>query len=152
MSAAYDRRNARARAKGYRNYYDYRIHGSGTIPPSVEVTPEMRDVNRGHRSLQDFATALGSGRVHSLTPIGGSRDEAGRYTSIRFTVTFNNGRTRTYRLSGRQLSRNNLQRILELIERQNIDYLPDPSLDIFGRGLRAADAPDFPDTEDKEAA
>lgn len=113
----------------------------------MEVPTEERNIHRGHRSLQDLVNTLASGRVHALTPIGGRRDENGRYTQISFNVTFYDGSTRTYRLNQLQTSRHNLMRLKQLIEDNNIDYLPDPSLDVFGRGLRYPKAPNAPEAE-----
>lgn len=132
-SASYQRRNAKARALGYRNYYDYRIHGAGKIPPGEDVPSDLRDIQRGHRSLQDLVNLLHSGRVSAITPTGGIRDESGKYETIHFTITTKDGRTKTYRLTDRQLTQNNLKMIRDIIEQQDIDYLPNPSIDVFGR-------------------
>ena len=46
-SARTKRDNARARKLGYRSYYDFRLHGSGRVPPSKAVPADRRAL-RGH--------------------------------------------------------------------------------------------------------
>ena len=132
-SAAYNRRNARARALGYRSYYDYRLHDSGARPPSDPITAAMRAANRGHRSFADLTRALrgvepGGAQV---APLGLNRDAKGRWTEIDVLVLYPDGSERRYVLRGKQASTANLERLRASLAAAGVTYLAAPSIDVF---------------------
>src|SRR4051812_22148218 len=88
--SAYDKRNTRARQLGYRNYYDYRLHDNGRVPPGpIKLSTAARARRRGHRGRSDFLASLGEGDL-ILLPYGISsvefdddaRDGEGAYVEI----------------------------------------------------------------------
>lgn len=130
-SAAWERRNAAARAAGYKNYYDYRVHGYGKVSASEPVTESMRAAGRGHRSLADLNAAIRSGRVEFLSPTGTERGAGGRWKTIHVAVFTRDGKQRDFYLRGRQASGFNLKRLRQQLDAEGIHYLDAPSLDVF---------------------
>jgi hypothetical protein len=95
-SAAYERRNARARELGFRNYYEQRTRRTpGAGKPSSE---ELR-LRRGHSSVGDFERLLHTGKVElvNLVQVGPDRYE--------LLVTTSNGKQRRFTVRGRQVDR-----------------------------------------------
>ena len=65
-SAAWERRNAAARAKGFKNYYEYRTRKTPGAPkPSRD---ELRR-RRGHAGRSDLDRALKGGRVELISVV-----------------------------------------------------------------------------------
>lgn len=136
VSAAYRRRNERARSLGYRDYYDYRLHDSGRLPPGpLELTPEERARRRGHRGTADFLRSLGEGDL-IIMPMGLSsivfdehaRRGVGAFEEIVKTVIYAaSGRERTFAL--RNLARNELIDTILEEQRRGAIFSPSPSLD-----------------------
>lgn len=108
------RDNARAQALGYRDYYDFRVHGYGRIPPGEPVTPEMRRSFRGHAGLSDLIQAINRSRNRpiQIQPMGTERGADGRWKVILVVAVFR-GRTGVYRqnyyLRGQAASSKNLK-------------------------------------------
>src|SRR6266542_1984867 len=97
-SPAWERRNARAQARGYASYYDYRAHEYGRRPPSAPRARGARLAHlRGHRSGADLSRALRSGRVELVNVIQLGPDE------YEVLTTWGDGSQRTYRVKGKQL-------------------------------------------------
>ena len=96
-SPAWQRRNARAQALGFRNYYDYRAHNYGRRPPSEEPArgPELARL-RGHRGPADLDRALSRGDVELMNVIQTSTDPP----EFEVLVTRADGSTATYRVRG----------------------------------------------------
>jgi hypothetical protein len=96
------KRNARAKELGYRNYYDYRAHDNGRLPPHL---PALRGSelarSRGHRSAADLERLLRSGRVE-LVSTAYSFDAKGKPVTIVLVTLAPNGETREYQLRGEQ--------------------------------------------------
>lgn len=145
------RDNARARALGYQSYYDYRLHGSGRIPPDqappAPGTPE-RARARGHRGIRDLERSLRSGDVvilpDGLASIG--KDARGNYTRIRVLVVKENGREQRF-----TISRAKYERMVKMLDRAaaaGAIFSPAPSLDLR-RLVRVADRPDVDEDEDE---
>jgi hypothetical protein len=112
----WQRRNARARALGYRNYYDYRIHEYGRLPPSEPSPPGQRRAQlRGHRSPTDLERLLRSGRVELVLVNVARRDKKGRLQEVDVLVTDDRGRQTQYRLTGRTLTRSGIAGIRDAI-------------------------------------
>lgn len=110
-SEAYERRNARARALGYRNYYDYRIHGYGREPPGAPVDPEARAERMGLRRGGGFLALLRNpDRVGAITELRTSREAI-------MIVTMRTGEMRVYRVPFRRLPD-----ILDLVDGSGIPF------------------------------
>lgn len=124
-----NRANARAQALGYRNAYDYRVHGYGRIPASERVSGEALARARGHRSAADLERAVGPGDVVSVWTYG-PRDKEGRYKWVDILLLDANGRERIYRLRGPQITAKNLDRIAEAVDTAGAVVSPAPSLDV----------------------
>lgn len=128
-SAKQERANARARAAGYRNAYDLRIHGYGRIPASERISGEQLARARGHRSAADLERMVGSGDVVSVWTYG-PRDSEGRYKWVDVLLLDANGGERIFRLRGRQITARNLDRIAQAVDAAGAVVSPAPSLDI----------------------
>lgn len=138
------RDDARARALGYRDYYDYRLHGSGRVPPDRPAPPAgsaERAAARGHRGVRDLERSLRPGDVivlpDGLASIG--KDARGNYTRIRVLVVKDDGREQRF-----TISRAKYQRMVLLLERASAAgaiFSPAPSLDLR-RLVRVSDRPE----------
>lgn len=137
-SAAYDRRNAAARAKGYSSYYDYRAHDNGRLPPGAprEAGAGLRRA-RGHASLADLERLIGSGRAVKVLPVGLERDAKGRWTKIDVLVLVEGGAERHFILRDRQASEANLKRLRDMLVSMGVGYQVAPSLDVFAESVAA---------------
>lgn len=92
-SAAWERRNEAARARGYKNYYDYRMHRYGRSPE--RVSGDEAEQLRGHRGRGNLLAVLRRpDRVALIveTPI----TDRGTWTHMRYIVTFNDADIRSY--------------------------------------------------------
>ena len=139
-TATWERRNARARALGYENYYDYRAHGYGSEPPSApRATGEELARLRGHRADADLARKLESGQAADVSVLKTVRDpRTGQITELEVMVTDHSGRMSRYRVrdtsdAGRQRideallaggvePKGYLKRLLEEDEEEDLDY------------------------------
>lgn len=102
-SAYWQRRNEAARAKGYKNYYDYRAHGYGRdAPDAPRATGERLRRLRGHAAGSDLLAAARSGRIELAIVEPGSKGGDGRYRSARIVATMDDGSERTFWLRGKQ--------------------------------------------------
>jgi hypothetical protein len=103
-SGYWQRRNARAIGLGYRNYYDYRAHDNGRLPPSA---PALRgdelERARGHGTAGDLAPLLRRRRVEMIGVVA-TVDNRGR-PRIDCLVTLTNGKTREFRLNDKGIIR-----------------------------------------------
>lgn len=129
-SAAWERRNAKAQALGYRNYYDYRIHLYGKMPANQEAPRgEPRQRLRGHRGRVDFLHSLGPGCLISLVSHISSieRRPNGNYARIDKLVIYPDGDQRLFTL--RNLSREQLIATIGDEEATGATFSPAPSLD-----------------------
>ena len=136
--AAYQRRNARARAAGYRSYYDYRVHDNGRIPASQPGLPVgQRSRARGHRGKEDFLRSIRPGTLVSLLDPADSllwdyRKSSTVYRQRKFKVIRKltvspEGLERTWTL--RNLTRAGLIRLIRDEERRGAVFSFSPSLD-----------------------
>lgn len=115
-SAYWQARNARARAAGYRSYYDYRTHEYGRRPPSEPPARGARLAElRGHRSAADLAAAIRTGRVEMVLTNTSRRDARGRITEIEVQATMADGSRRTYTLKGNALKQRQLSELQEAL-------------------------------------
>lgn len=146
-SAAYQRRNERARQLGYRNYYDYRIHDHGRRPPD-EPPPAAGSAERtrlrGHRGPEDLVRSLKPGDV-LIVPEGLAaieKDRRGRYKRITVLVLRENGHADRYTI--RRADYDRVAGLLERMADKGAIFSPSPSLDLR-RLLRVSDRPDTKD-------
>lgn len=110
-SPSWQRRNDAARAAGYRNYYDYRVHDYGRRAPSAPVEREQLSRLRGHRSGADLRRDIKPDSV--VTWNGSERDpKTGRYRWVELAVIGPDGRERIYRLQGNALKKADLEKTI----------------------------------------
>lgn len=110
-------RDLRAQAKGYRNYYDYRAHDNGRIPPGQPaLRGEALARARGHRSFADFLRSGAQEGSLVFTDQKGPRDKRGRFQWVDLKVVDPSGRERVFRLKGKQATRANLKRAVKELE------------------------------------
>jgi hypothetical protein len=123
------RDNARARAAGYANYYQWRIHQYGAIPASEPVTGAGLRAGRGHATVSDFLREIKDG---SLVVVGDlERGRAGRYTRVVITVVDLEGRERHYTIRGKALTAETLHRIADGAVAAGATVAPTKSLNLF---------------------
>lgn len=115
-------RNARAQALGYRNYYDYRIHDNGRIPPE-ESSLQGSDLTRarGHRGYMDLRAALGEGDLVSVSDVG-PRNRLGQYQWVDVSVADANGDETVYTIRGSRIS--DLIDDIEDLEYEGVTFSP----------------------------
>lgn len=131
LSPAYERRNQRARALGYRSYYDYRAHDNGRLPPdAAPVKGERLGRLRGHRSATDLVRSVKTGSLVMVVNHSERDASTGQYTWVEVVTVDPSGRERSFRLRGPQLRRRRLERTVTRIERRGGVLSPSPSLDI----------------------
>jgi hypothetical protein len=119
VSAAYARRNARARALGFESYYDYRAHDHGRRAPSEprSTGAALRRL-RGHASRADLLDQLGEDK---LLAVGGTtRGADGRYRSVSLTLVNTNGDEREFTLRGKQLERAAMRELVDALESSGV--------------------------------
>lgn len=141
--AAYRRRDERARALGFRNYYDQRVRGGRLEAPRPKGETLRRA--RGHAGPKDLESVLRSGRVAILSqePIG-ERGADGRYKEVRVTAQMTDGSQRRFRLrtsspTGDQLSSQKLRALRQAIVDSGTDVYTNPSLDVLTLSGAGAD-------------
>jgi hypothetical protein len=138
-SAAYERRDAAARAKGYKGYYDYRAHDNGRLPPSApRLRGEALAQSRGHRSLADLQRAFKPDALLAVSEV--ERDRRGRFRELTVTLVDPNGREREFTLSGKQLDKAKMREFVGDLTAAGVTV--DPYL------ARLADEPDEEPAED----
>ena len=152
-SPAYERRNARARALGYRSYYDYRAHGNGArAPDAPRLQGEKLRQARGHASAADLERANLDGAL--VTTIGEGRKADGSYQRLRVTVVDVDGRQREYVLRGKQAEGKQLRGTIKAVAAGGAIFSPSPSLDL--QNMVDDDGEDFdveaPEFEQEELA
>lgn len=131
LSPAYERRNQRARAAGYRSYYDYRAHDNGRLPPDVApIKGERLGRLRGHRSAADLERSVKTGSLVMVVNHSERDPSSGQYTWVEVVTVDPSGRERSFRLRGPQLRRRQLERTVTRVERRGGVLSPSPSLDI----------------------
>lgn len=115
-SAAWERRNALARARGYENYYDYRAHGYGTR--ETKASGEQLRQLRGHASGSDLLTWAkpGGATVSRIT----GRDAQGRRTKVEVQYIDERG-MRSFTLRGRQVDQDYLDMLYDAMADADVD-------------------------------
>lgn len=126
----YELRDASARSKGYKSYYDYRKHGYGKQRPGTAKpgTEELAQI-RGHRSIADLEKSLGNGDRIAINEFG-PRGKDGRYTWVEVILIDSKGRDRRFVLRGQALKRARLERFLTRVENSGAVMVPNPSFDL----------------------
>jgi hypothetical protein len=131
-SAAWQRRNERARALGYRNYYDYRMHGYGAtapgVPPARGTEGEILRGHRGPAALRRFMQ-----RRNVVQVLGwwhGPRDPSGQFRAIQYVVIWEDREGRPHEMSfivrGRMATRQGVDDMSRDLEAQGIQFTPPP--------------------------
>jgi hypothetical protein len=144
LSHDYAVREARARAEGYRNDYDRRMHDHGRIPPGEPPlsTPAAKARARGHereRLEQNL-------KPNSLVLVSDSTRRAdGRYTRLVVTVIDENGVEREFVLRGSAITRERLESLAAAVEASGAIISPAKSLTV---ATFAADIDDDADLDD----
>jgi hypothetical protein len=130
--AAYERRDERARAQGYRGYYDYRAHDNGRLPPDQpKLRGEALSRARGHRGAADLERSMRPGMLVFVE--GSERNKDGTYKWVDIRTVDEQGRETTYRLRGAAATSSaRLGRILEAGQAAGAVFTPVPSLDVSG--------------------
>ncbi len=124
-SATWERRNARARAAGYRNYYDYRAHAYGRRPASEPAASgEQLARLRGHRGGADLRRELAAGRVSHVRALPPELDPLGRIRRQELLVTYADGRQRTFVLKAQALDPERLRGLVDDLDAAGIHYAP----------------------------
>ena len=97
-SSAWEKRNAKARAAGYRNYYDYRVHNYGKRPARETVGQAEREKYQGKRGPAQLRRALKTpDRIALIIELPASyRGSTGEVEVMRYNVTFTDGDIREY--------------------------------------------------------
>lgn len=96
-SSSWDKRNAAARAKGYRNYYDYRVHRYGALLPQEPVREDERLRLAGKRGPAALRRTLRQpDRIALIVEVGGPRTTQGTWESMIYVVTYTNGDIREF--------------------------------------------------------
>ena len=121
-SAGWERRNARARAAGYRNYYDFRAHDNGRLPPSAPaLRGELLARSRGHRGASDLQKAVDAGRVSMAQVYDTTKDSSGKVTHVSMLVTDQRGNQRLYRVAVGRMSVEQLEHLQASLDAQGVD-------------------------------
>jgi hypothetical protein len=107
-SSGWQRRNELARSRGYRNYYDYRVHDFGRVKASKPPAKGARlERLRGHLppgDRTDLIRAIKSGRVEQLQDIPLGKDVgSGEITSLQIDLQMVDGSTLVFVLAGDDL-------------------------------------------------
>lgn len=133
VSAAWARRNARARALGYRNEYERRTRSA----PGAERPPadELRRL-RGHVGPADLEHEARGGDFVTAQLAG--RDSEGRYREILVTID-REGSTRQYRIRGKDLSKDRLQALVQALTDVDVDFAQAPSQDLKAIAAKASE-------------
>lgn len=127
--AAYRRRDERAKALGYKSYYDYRAHEHGKLPPSApRATGAKLRRLRGHASGADLARQARAGALVVAT-LGG-KDGHGRYHRVDVSLIGADGREEEFTLQGAQLRKDYLTQLVEDLEADGVVFSPAPSMDL----------------------
>lgn len=138
-------RNRRARALGYKSYYDYRIHDNGRIPPGRPPIPkgERADI-RGHGSgSRGFLRKLGEGDLIMLSDLISAvetyvdRRGVERFRDYEKTVVPDRGRR--WKWTFRRQTREELRQLIIDEQAKGATFTLAPSLD-QRRLLRADEA------------
>lgn len=121
-AAEYARRQARARERGFENYYAQRIRGGAKASPLTPApTGDRLRRARGHASLSDLKAALPNARTIQTIPIGYDPD-TGSYRVYRFDVYDDEGDVTTYWLEDDELPDGWRDDLIDDFEDYDIDF------------------------------
>lgn len=95
--SAWEKRNRAAKAKGYRNYYDYRIHDYGKRPPDEPVQKGQRAEKAGSHSKAAFKRLLKKPeRISLIVEAPRKRGPDGEWQQIAFLAITTKGEIREF--------------------------------------------------------
>lgn len=101
-SSSWEKRNAAARAKGYRSYYDYRKHGYGERPPGEPVDRPVAAQRSGALGPAALRRAVKDPELALLVEVPGQRyrrgARKGELKTMRYIATFRDGRIHEYQV------------------------------------------------------
>ena len=130
-AAAYRRRDERAKAAGYKNYYDYRLHGYGKQPPAAPLPPKgQRARLRGHRSGRDLERKAKRNAGLLVTAILADRQADGTFAKLYVNTIDQDGKETEYMLTGHQLDKDYLKQLVADLEAAGAVFSPSPSTDL----------------------
>lgn len=92
-SAAWERRNELARAKGFRNYYEYRTR---TAPGEAKPSADVLRRRRGHAGRADLDRTLKAGNVELISVVQTRWDPP----TFELLLTMKDGSQRTFFVKG----------------------------------------------------
>jgi ribosomal protein L27 len=125
-AAAYKRRDARARALGFKSYYDQRVR-KGKLSAPRPTGAALRRA-RGHASGRDLLATARDGDV--VVASMGGRDAQGRYRQIDITLLGSDGGDLEFTLRGSQMKASYLRRLVADLGAKGVTFSPAPSLDL----------------------
>lgn len=129
------RRNERARALGFKNYYERRTRlEPGAERPSTQVLRRRR----GHASRKDLLRDARPGDL--VTVIGTDRDKQGRLRRIQISVIDEQGDERLYWISTRNMRQKDLDQLVEGLLAAGVVDNPSYPLAQFRSGSSARQA------------
>lgn len=131
MSEWTRKRDAMARAKGYRSYQSYRNEfDSGRIAPTEKPIPRgQRQEARGHAGeIRRFTRSLREGDLILCDVTAVERDSRGRYFGIeKLVIPADLGEQREFRIEN--ITRARLVRLIDDEHSAGVIFSPQPSLD-----------------------
>lgn len=119
--SAYARRDARAKARGYKSYYDYRTHDYGKLPANANRL--IPGVNAFLRGLDEGDTIIMPEGIRSV-----ERDAQGRYIRI-VKIVLDAVTARERRFVLRNLTRPQLIALIKAEQAKGAIFSLSPSLD-----------------------
>lgn len=133
-ASAWQRRNEQARALGYRNYYDYRVHGYGDQPPGpIRISEAVRAERRGHseEAFRAFVRNLEPGdEVMLADHIRFVEKQGTRYGPIEFQVIPEDPERDVEIVKMPPMTRAALADLVAELDAQGAVLTPVPSLDV----------------------
>jgi hypothetical protein len=120
--AAYRRRNERAQAAGFRNYYDQRVRRGRLDQP--RPTGQLLRRARGHGTGKDLVKAARPGSIIVTLPT--DRDQDGTYSKVYVHMIDAAGREQEFLLQGRQLKADYLRQLVRDLDAEGAIFSPSP--------------------------
>ena len=112
-AAEYRARQERARARGFRDYYEQRTRvRPGAPKPSREQLAERRG-HAGYEDLLRYLRARGEGALVGIDPVGSERAADGTWKVVRITVLAEDGSERTFTM--RKVTDEKVQKLITVI-------------------------------------
>lgn len=121
-SAGWERRNEAARARGYRNYYDYRMHRYGARPADEPIPRGEAGYRlRGQHGPAALRLQLRKPEGIALIVEIPEANRKGQWTHMRYVITYTSGRIREFKV--RVPDSDTLARWRILINDSGVDFI-----------------------------